>query len=75
MKKFREYDQHQIMLFPPSMHDWIPDDHPAKFIDEVVGTLDLSAIYESYTESKGYPPYSPVMMVKFNLTVPAPVLS
>ena len=64
MKKFREYDQHQIMLFPPSMHDWIPDDHPAKFIDEVVGTLDLSAIYESYTESKGYPPYSPVMMVK-----------
>jgi len=33
-------------------------------IDEVVENLDLSAIYDSYTESRGYPPYSPIMMVK-----------
>lgn len=64
MKKFRDYDQNQILLFPPSVQDWIPDDHPAKYIDEVVENLDLSAIYDSYTESRGYPPYSPVMMVK-----------
>ncbi|HOK54593.1 MAG TPA: IS1182 family transposase [Armatimonadota bacterium] len=64
MKKFRDYDQNQILLFPPSVQDWIPDDHPAKYIDEVVENLDLSAIYDSYTESRGYPPYSPIMMVK-----------
>ena len=64
MKKFRDYVQNQILLFPPSVQDWIPDDHPAKYIDEVVENLDLSAIYDSYTESRGYPPYSPIMMVK-----------
>ena len=64
MKKFKDYNQNQILLFPPSVQDWIPDDHPAKYIDEVVENLDLSAIYDSYTESRGYPPYSPIMMVK-----------
>lgn len=64
MKKFREYNQHQIILFPPAVQDWISDTHPAKYIDEVVENLDLSAIYASYSELKGYPPYSPTMMVK-----------
>jgi transposase len=64
MKKFREYNQDQGMLFPPSIQDWIPDKHPAKYIDQVVESLDLTAIYDSYDALKGYPPYSPRMMVK-----------
>lgn len=63
-KRFRDYDQNQILLFPLSLQDWISDTHPAKYIDEVVENLDLSAIYNNYTESKGCPPYSPTMMVK-----------
>jgi transposase len=63
MKKFREYLPDQPFLFPPSLHDWLPKDHPAHFIDEVVDSLDLTAIYGDYG-IKGQPPYNPAMLVK-----------
>jgi len=63
MKKFKEYQQNQPYLFPPSVLDWLPKDHPAHFINEVVDGLDLSAIYGDYV-LKGQPPYNPTMMVK-----------
>ena len=64
MKKFKDYQQNQPFLFPPSVLDWLPKDHPAHFINEVVDSLDLSAIYNSYGEGKGQPPYNPAMLVK-----------
>jgi len=64
MKKFKEYLPNQILLFPPSPNDWLPEDHPAHFINEVVDQLDLSAIYNNYSELRGKPPYHPLMMVK-----------
>jgi transposase len=48
---------------PPSLHDWVPEGHLARFIADVVDTLDLSAIEETYTEERGSPPYHPRMMV------------
>jgi transposase len=63
MKKFKEYLPNQPFLFPPSLNDWLPKDHPAHFIDEVVECLDLRAIYNDYG-IKGQPPYNPAMMVK-----------
>ena len=63
-KKFREYQPDQIMLFPPSVHDWLPNNHLAHFINEVVSHIDLSAIYDDYSELTGQPPYDPTMMVK-----------
>lgn len=64
MKKFRDYQPNQMMIFPPCINDWLPDDHPVHFISEVVEKLDLSAIYNSYRETRGKPPYEPKMMVK-----------
>jgi transposase len=50
---------------PASMRDWLPSDHLAYFISDVVDNLDLSAIMERYVgEERGYPPYHPAMMVK-----------
>jgi transposase len=50
---------------PPSMRDWLPSDHLAYFISDVVDNLDLSVIMERYSgEERGYPPYHPAMMVK-----------
>ncbi|MCJ7764239.1 MAG: IS1182 family transposase [Dehalococcoidales bacterium] len=50
---------------PASMQDWLPSDHLAYFISDVVDHLDLSAIMERYAgEERGYPPYHPAMMVK-----------
>jgi transposase len=67
-KRFRHYDQSQSFLLPPSLDDWLPEDHEARFISEVVDTmLDLDCVYESYTEASGAPPYDPQMMLKLLL--------
>jgi len=62
-KTFRPYDPDQMLLMPPSLADWIPEDHLARFVRDVVEAVDLSAIEETYTEERGYPPYDPRMMV------------
>lgn len=64
-KTFRSYEQHQSFLLPPSLDDWLPDGHTARFVSEVVDDmLDLSAIYASYTNTTGAPPLDPRMMLK-----------
>jgi len=67
-KVFRRYDRDQSFLMPPSLDDWLPQDHTARFISEVVDDLlDLSVIYDSYVEASGAPPYDPTMMLKLLL--------
>jgi transposase len=64
-KTFRPYEPDQVFLMPASMKEWLPSDHLAYFISDVVDHLDLSAIMERYAgEERGYPPYHPGMMVK-----------
>ena len=53
-KTFPSYDQGRMFLMPPSLDDWLPKDHLARFISEVVDELlDLSVIYASYVEASG----------------------
>jgi len=63
-KVFRSYDPGQSFLMPPSLDDWLPQDHTARFIAETVGLLDLSVVYDSYVVASGAPPYDPTMMLK-----------
>ena len=63
-KTFRPYDPDQLLLMPPALADWVPEDHLARFVSDVVDTLELTAIEDAYTEERGYPPYHPQMMVK-----------
>src|SRR5690606_28315933 len=37
------------------------------FLSDLVDSLDLSTIYDTYTEERGYPPYHPLLMVKILL--------
>ena len=61
---FRVYNPDQLLLMPPDLAKWLPEDHLVYFMREVVGQLDLSAIYATYASSKGgYPAYHPEMMV------------
>ena len=62
-KTFRPYDPNQMLLMPPALGDWVPEDHLARFVRDVVEALDLSAIEDAYVEERGYPPYDPRMMV------------
>ncbi len=50
------------MVMPPRISDWLPDDHLAKFVVEVVDELDISAIEEQYAP-RGGTPYSPRMLL------------
>lgn len=59
----------QILLFPPSLHDWLPEGHLARFLVDVVSALDLSDIYASYSakDGRGQAAYAPEMMVRLLL--------
>src|SRR6266545_5379638 len=64
-KTYRPYVPEQDLLLPPSLRDWLPDDHLAYFVSDLVDQLDLSAITTAYEdEERGQPPYHPVMMTK-----------
>ena len=59
------YDPDQQLLLPAALQEWLPDDHLAYFISDVVDQLDLSDITARYEqERRGGPPYHPRMMVK-----------
>jgi transposase len=62
-KTFRPWLVDQPQLLPPSVQEFVPAGHVAHFIRDLVrDQLDLSAIIDSYTEVRGYPPYDPTMM-------------
>ena len=63
-KTFRPYEPDQLLMLPPSLQEWLPEDHEAYFLSDVVESLDLSEIYAAYKEERGYPPYHPLLMVK-----------
>ena len=64
-KTYLPYDPDQQLLLPAALQEWLPPDHLAYFISDVVDQLDLSAITARYEqERRGGPPYHPRMMVK-----------
>jgi transposase len=64
-KTYRAYLPEQDLLLPPSLRDWLPEDHLTYFVSDVVEQLDLSAIESIYEEEeRGQPPYHPRMMTK-----------
>jgi transposase len=52
-KRFRVCDLDQPFLLPPSLQDWLPENHLARFVAEVMNELDLSAIYAEFERSDG----------------------
>ena len=65
-KNFRTCDLNQPFLLPPSLQDWLPENHLARFIAELADGLDLSKIYAYYgrRDGRGKAAYHPVMMVR-----------
>jgi len=46
--KFRQVDRETLFLLPPSIDDWLPEGHLARFIVEIVAQLDLTSIKAAY---------------------------
>ena len=57
-------DRDQLLLMPPSLAEWLPADHLAWFVLDVVGELDVSAFVAAYrSDGRGGAAYEPSMMV------------
>src|SRR6202166_3300023 len=58
MSNFREFDRETRFLLPPSLDEWLPEQHLARFVVEVIDGLDLSAMVTGYrgSGSAGYHP-------------------
>lgn len=56
--RFKIIDRDTPYLFPPSVQEWLPEKHLARFVVEMVSRLDLRKLENSYTKrgSEGYPP-------------------
>lgn len=64
-KRFRAFDPYQVLLLPPSLDDWLPEGHQARFVADLVDhVLDLGSVRADYTEKRGHPPYDPRLMVR-----------
>jgi transposase len=67
-KQFRPWKFGQSQLLPPSVQDYVPEDHLSRFVVALVAeSLDLSAIMSSYTSGLGQPPFDPRMMTSLLL--------
>ena len=65
IKTYLPYEPDQQSLLPAALQEWLPDDHLAYFISDVVDQLDMSKVTARYErERRGGPPYHPRMMVK-----------
>jgi transposase len=64
-KTFRRFDPDQQFLLPPSLDEWLPAEHLARFVAELVDEhLDLSRVLAVFTEGRGAPPYDPRLMLR-----------
>ena len=64
-KGYRSYQPDQDLLLPPSLRDWLPENHLVYFVSDMVDQLDLGkidAVYEK--DPRGQPPYDPRLMTK-----------
>lgn len=60
---FKEYNQGQVVLFPPSLDEKLPADSPARLVSQIVDNLDISSVVDTY-KGGGSSAYHPRMMLK-----------
>jgi transposase len=68
-KQFRPYSLDQVCLLPPSLSDWLPENHLARFIAEVTEQLNLTPLLQRYRNGsgRGLAAYNPVLMLRLLL--------
>src|SRR5215469_5064367 len=68
-KRFRTCSLDQPFLLPPSLQDWLPENHLARFVADVLRQLDLSEIYQHYErkDGRGLEAYHPEMLTRLLL--------
>jgi transposase len=62
MSNFRQFDRATGFLLPPSLDEWLPERHLARFVVEVIDGLDLPAMVKSY-RGGGSASYHPALLL------------
>jgi transposase len=62
MSRFRSIDRASDYLLPPSVQDWLPESHLARYVVDVVEGLDLSELERVYA-GRGSDAYHPAMLL------------
>ena len=62
MSRFKPIKRDMNYLFPPSMNDWLPAHHLARFVVEIVEQLDLKVMERAYGTS-GSAPFHPALLL------------
>ena len=62
MSNFIQCDRKTPYLLPPSVQDWLPEEHLARFVVEIVSELDLTALEKAY-RGRGSKAYHPEMLL------------
>ena len=55
-------DREQISFMPYNLNEWLPEDHLARFVVDIVEEMDLCSVYSSYS-GKGSIPYDPKLLL------------
>ena len=64
-QNFIECNREQAFLMPPSLRDWLAEDHLAWFVIDAVRRLDLQPFYAAYrADGHGRAAYEPSMMAR-----------
>jgi len=62
MSRFRPIDRHTDYLLPPSVQDWLPESHLARYVVDVIEGLDLLELERAYA-GRGSDAYHPAMLL------------
>ena len=63
--RFRPYHPDQVLMMPPDLREWVPENHLAHHVSDLVDAVDLSAFHAPYRgDGRRNSPYDPRMMVK-----------
>jgi hypothetical protein len=58
-------DREQAFLMPPSLREWLPEDHLAWFVLDAVEGMDLDRFFADYrADGHGRAAYEPSMMLR-----------
>ncbi|MBU1760993.1 MAG: transposase, partial [Bacteroidetes bacterium] len=60
---FKPYNQHQIMMLPPSLEELVPLNHAVRVVNEVINRINVEPLLSAY-QTKGTSSYHPLMLLK-----------
>ena len=63
MPKFKPYRKDQVMLFPKTIDEYVPQNHLARVVNDITKQLDTTNIEDKYSQI-GQHTYHPKLLIK-----------